>query len=111
MYREPRTDASRQPLVVMLGLFSTCQCWVTAVTVAGTGTVWLDLVARSSHRTTPLAVVSDIDTRDPSLTIETPHRHWAGEPEIRWHLLRQSAQLYNAYAVHRARPRPESEKS
>lgn len=109
MHRTATADPAHGPIVIMLGLFATCQCWVTAVTVDGTQTVWLDLITRTGHRTTPLAVVSEIDTRDPRLTVETFHRHWAAKPEIRWHLLRQSALLYRAYVGDRARPQPHHE--
>lgn len=99
------------PVVVMLGLFTTCQCWVSAVTVENTDVVWLDLITRSGHRTTPLGVINGIDARDPRLTLESFHRHWADTPEIRWHLLRQAGLLYRTYLTDRTHPRPEGSRA
>lgn len=107
--RDIRTDdpPPDSPVVVMLGLFTTCQCWVSAVTVEGTDVVWLDLITRSGHRTTPLGVITEVDTREPRLSLESFHRHWAETPEIRWHLLRQAGHLYRTYITDRVRPRTE----
>lgn len=101
--------ASTRPVVVMLGLFACGGCRVSAITVEGDVFVWLDVITRGGRSASPLAVI-DLGSAEPRLEIEAEHRCWADRPEIRWHLARETAQLYRAHSNHRDsasdRPRP-----
>jgi hypothetical protein len=91
------------PVVVMLGLFTACQTTVSAVTLEGSDTVWLDLITTHGHAT-PLGVVTAVSSADPRLTVTHAHRHWAGRIEVRWKLTREAKLLHHDHYRHRPVP-------